>query len=124
MAQPGLDEIVKECRGKNLFFSTDVAQGIKDAELIFVSVNTPTKQYGVGKGCAADVMFIELCARSIAEHANSSKIVIEKSTVPARTAETLSTILSHNSKEGISFQVQWRVLSNLMKDSLKSRVSR
>lgn len=103
--EPGLDEIVKQCRGKNLFFSTDVAQAIKDADLIFVSVNTPTKQYGMGKGCAADVMYIELCARSIAEHATSSKIVIEKSTVPARTAQTLDTILSHNSKPGISFQI-------------------
>ena len=61
--------------------------------------------YGMGKGCAADVMYIELCARSIAEHATSSKIVIEKSTVPARTAETLDTILSNNSKEGIKFQI-------------------
>ena len=86
--EPGLDEIVKSCRGKNLFFSTDVAGAIKEAELIFVSVNTPTKMYGIGKGCAADVKFIESCARSIAEHAQSPKIVIEKSTVPARTAET------------------------------------
>lgn len=102
--EPGLDEIVKQCRGKNLFFSTDVAEGIRSAELIFVSVNTPTKSYGVGKGCAADVRFIELCARNIAEHSTTPKIVIEKSTVPARTAETLSKILSANSN-GVSFQI-------------------
>lgn len=103
--EPGLDEIVKQCRGKNLFFTTDVEAAIKEAELIFVSVNTPTKQYGLGKGAAADVMYIEQCARSIAKFANSSKIVIEKSTVPAKTAQTLDTILSNNSREGISFQI-------------------
>eukprot|EP00730_Choanoeca_flexa_P013021 TRINITY_DN4887_c0_g1_i1.p1 TRINITY_DN4887_c0_g1~~TRINITY_DN4887_c0_g1_i1.p1 ORF type:complete len:464 (+),score=134.25 TRINITY_DN4887_c0_g1_i1:58-1449(+) len=103
--EPGLDEVVKQCRGKNLFFSTDVAGAIKEAELIFVSVNTPTKKYGLGKGSAADVKYIESCARSIAEHAESSKIVIEKSTVPARTAETLSRILEANCKDGIRFDI-------------------
>eukprot|EP00048_Salpingoeca_helianthica_P014090 m.215329 g.215329 ORF g.215329 m.215329 type:complete len:465 (+) comp15589_c6_seq1:328-1722(+) len=103
--EPGLDEVVKQCRGKNLFFTTNVEQAIKDAELIFVSVNTPTKQYGLGKGAAADVMYIEQCARSIAKFAESPKIVIEKSTVPAKTAQTLDTILSNNSREGISFQI-------------------
>jgi len=103
--EPGLDEIVKQCRGKNLFFSTDVEQAIKDAELIFVSVNTPTKQYGIGKGAAADVTYIEQCARSIAKFATSPKIVIEKSTVPAKTAQTLETILSNNSHDGITFQI-------------------
>eukprot|EP00049_Salpingoeca_infusionum_P023437 m.12116 g.12116 ORF g.12116 m.12116 type:complete len:464 (+) comp5803_c0_seq1:632-2023(+) len=103
--EPGLDDVVRECRGKNLFFSTDVNQGIKDADLIFVSVNTPTKQYGVGKGCAADVRYIESCARAIAEHSERSKIVIEKSTVPARTAATLSAILKANCKDGISFEI-------------------
>jgi UDP-N-acetyl-D-mannosaminuronate dehydrogenase len=68
-------------------------------------VNTPTKQYGLGKGAAADVMYIEQCARSIAKFAESPKIVIEKSTVPAKTAQTLDTILSNNSREGITFQV-------------------
>jgi UDPglucose 6-dehydrogenase len=102
--EPGLDEIVKQCRGVNLFFSTDVSAGIREADLIFVSVNTPTKAYGLGKGCAADVKYIELCARHIAEVATTPKIVIEKSTVPARTAETLQRILSANSK-GIDFQI-------------------
>lgn len=103
--EPGLDEVVKQCRGKNLFFSTDVAGAIKAADLIFVSVNTPTKKYGLGKGCAADVKYIESCARSIAEHSETSKIVIEKSTVPARTAETLKRILQANCREGIRFDI-------------------
>jgi len=102
--EPGLDEIVKECRGKNLFFTTDVDTAIRESELIFVSVNTPTKTFGVGKGFAADVKFIELCARKIGQVAESPKIVIEKSTVPIRTAETLQRILQSNSK-GIDFQI-------------------
>merc|ERR1719261_2207658 len=65
--EPGLDEIVKQCRGKNLFFSTNVGASIAEADIVFVSVNTPTKTYGVGKGAAADVKYIELCARQIAE---------------------------------------------------------
>lgn len=103
--EPGLDEVVKQCRGKNLFFSTDVPAAVKEAEIIFVSVNTPTKTYGVGKGCAADVRYIESCARTIAEHSESSKIVIEKSTVPARTAETLQKILQANCRDGITFDI-------------------
>eukprot|EP00043_Microstomoeca_roanoka_P026880 m.12793 g.12793 ORF g.12793 m.12793 type:complete len:465 (-) comp7043_c0_seq1:315-1709(-) len=103
--EPGLDEVVKQCRGKNLFFSTDVPRAIKEADLIFVSVNTPTKSYGLGKGCAADVKYIESCARAIAEHSESPKIVIEKSTVPARTAETLQQILRVNCRDGITFDI-------------------
>eukprot|EP00055_Hartaetosiga_balthica_P007845 m.27717 g.27717 ORF g.27717 m.27717 type:complete len:467 (+) comp5974_c0_seq1:43-1443(+) len=103
--EPQLDEVVRECRGKNLFFSTDVKTAVQEAELIFVSVNTPTKSYGLGKGRAADVRYIESCARSIAEYATSSKIVIEKSTVPARTAHTLDCILKANCKDGISFEI-------------------
>jgi UDPglucose 6-dehydrogenase len=103
--EPGLDEVVKQCRGKNLFFSTDVNAAIKAADLIFVSVNTPTKQYGVGKGSAADVRYIESCARAIAENADRSKIVIEKSTVPARTCDTLQRILKANCREGIEFEI-------------------
>ncbi|EGD72368.1 UDP-glucose 6-dehydrogenase [Salpingoeca rosetta] len=103
--EPGLDEVVKQCRGKNLFFSTDVVSAVKEAELIFVSVNTPTKSYGIGKGCAADVRYVESCARTIAEHSESSKIVIEKSTVPARTAETLQKILQANCRDGITFDI-------------------
>jgi len=104
--EPGLDEIVMACRGKNLFFSTDVSKAITDADIIFVSVNTPTKVYGVGKGSAADVKYIESCARMIAEAATESKIVIEKSTVPSGTAKTLKTILNANSTTpGIDFQI-------------------
>ena len=93
--EPGLDEIVGACRGRNLFFSTEVDQAIQDADAIFISVNTPTKTYGVGKGMAADLKYIELCARQIAKVATSDKIVIEKSTLPVRTAEAIKNIL-HN----------------------------
>jgi len=103
--EPGLDPIVKECRGTNLFFSTDVAGAIREASLVFVSVNTPTKEYGLGKGCAADVKYIELCARSIAENSDSDKVIIEKSTVPSGTAATLRAILTANSKPGVSYQI-------------------
>jgi len=103
--EPGLEEIVKECRGKNLFFSTDVGGAIKEADMVFVSVNTPTKEYGVGKGCAADVKYIELCARQIAEVSESNKIIIEKSTVPSGTAATLKAVLSANSKPGVEYQI-------------------
>ena len=85
--EPGLDEVVKQCRGKNLFFSTDVQGAIKEADIIFASVNTPTKIKGVGAGRAADLRFIESVGRTVAEHANCSKIIIEKSTVPVRTAK-------------------------------------
>jgi len=104
--EPGLDDIVKECRGKNLFFSTDVSAKIDESDIIFVSVNTPTKVYGLGKGSAADVKYIESCARMIAEVAKSSKIVIEKSTVPSGTAATLKTILMANCHTaGVDFQI-------------------
>jgi UDPglucose 6-dehydrogenase len=75
--EPGLDEVVKERRGKNLFFSTDVVGTIKDADIIFVAVNTPTKTYGVGAGRAADLRYIESVARTIAEVATTPKIIVE-----------------------------------------------
>ncbi|MBI9034692.1 MAG: UDP-glucose 6-dehydrogenase [Bacteroidales bacterium] len=102
--EPGLKEVVAEARGKNLFFSTDVEQAIREAEMIFISVNTPTKTYGKGKGMAADLKFIELCARQIAEVATDDKIVIEKSTLPVRTAEALRSILD-NVGNGVKFQI-------------------
>src|SRR5690606_24930895 len=80
--EPGLSEVVKEARGRNLFFSTDVDAAIDEADMIFISVNTPTKTYGIGKGMAADLKYIELCARQIARVAKDDKIVIEKSTHP------------------------------------------
>ncbi|HEY4301261.1 MAG TPA: nucleotide sugar dehydrogenase, partial [Candidatus Didemnitutus sp.] len=87
--EPGLDDIVNAARGRNLHFSTDVAGGIKKADIIFVAVNTPTKTYGVGAGRAADLRFIESVARTIAEHAESNKIIVEKSTIPVKTADTI-----------------------------------
>lgn len=102
--EPGLDDVVKQCRGKNLFFSTDVDLAIRESEMIFISVNTPTKTYGVGAGRAADLRFIEKCARKIAEIAESDKIVVEKSTLPVRTAESIKRILSANSN-GRNFQI-------------------
>lgn len=102
--EPGLAEIIHKTRGKNLFFSTDVESGIHNGDLIFISVNTPTKTYGEGKGMAADLKYVELCARKIAECANGNKIVVEKSTLPVRTAQSIKTILSNNTK-GLQFQV-------------------
>lgn len=102
--EPGLLEIVKEARGRNLFFSTDIEKGIREAEMIFISVNTPTKTYGMGKGRAADLRFVELCARQIAEISKSDKIVVEKSTLPVRTAQAVKTILSETGN-GVNFQV-------------------
>ena len=103
--EPGLDEVVRSARGTNLFFTTDKILAIKEADVVFVSVGTPTKTYGVDSGRAADLKYVELCARDIAEHSESSKIVVEKSTIPVRTAESLKTVLSANAVDGISFQV-------------------
>lgn len=102
--EPGLDEVVKQTRGKNLHFSTDVLGGIKAADIIFVAVNTPTKSYGVGAGRAADLRFIESVARTIAENANGPKVIVEKSTIPVKTAETIKDILQANSG-GHKFEV-------------------
>lgn len=102
--EPGLAEVVAEARGRNLFFSTEVDKAIDEAEMIFISVNTPTKTYGKGKGMAADLKFIELCARQIARVSKSDKIVVEKSTLPVRTAEALKSILD-NTSNGVKFQI-------------------
>ncbi len=102
--EPGLAEVVAEARGRNLFFSTDVDKAIAEAEMIFMSVNTPTKTYGVGKGMAADLKFVELCARQIACVAKNDKIVVEKSTLPVRTAQAIRTILD-STGNGVNFQV-------------------
>ena len=105
--EPGLYEIVEQARGKNLFFSTDVEEQIADADIIFVSVGTPTKTYGMGAGRAADLCYIESAARMIAKAAKGPKIIVEKSTIPVRTAEAMRTILSANSDDG-----KFQVLSN------------
>ena len=90
--EPGLDQIVKEARGRNLFFSTNIEEAIVDADIIFISVNTPTKTYGHGANRAADLKYVEAVARSIAENAKTPKIVVEKSTIPVRTAEAIRSV--------------------------------
>jgi UDPglucose 6-dehydrogenase len=102
--EPGLSEIVEKTRGKNLFFSHDIAVNIEKAEMIFMAVNTPTKTEGEGAGMAADLQYVEACALDIAKHSKSDKIVIEKSTLPVRTAEKVKEILEQNSS-GIHFEV-------------------
>lgn len=105
--EPGLEERVREVRGKNLFFSTDVDKGIAEADIIFISVNTPTKTYGMGAGRASDLTFVENCARRIGEVAKGSKIVVEKSTIPVRTAESIRKMFSAN-----GYGERFQVLSN------------
>ncbi|MBW4970511.1 UDP-glucose 6-dehydrogenase [Croceibacter atlanticus] len=102
--EPGLADVVKEARGRNLFFTTEVDAAIDKADMIFISVNTPTKTYGKGKGMAADLKYIELCARQIARVSTTDKIIVEKSTLPVRTAETLTSIL-HNTGNGVHFEI-------------------
>jgi UDPglucose 6-dehydrogenase len=102
--EPGLDELVQKTRGKNLFFSTETDKGIREADIIFVSVNTPTKSFGQGAGKAADLQYWEKTARQILANSDTNKIIIEKSTLPVRTAEAMERILNANSK-GIHFEV-------------------
>ncbi len=102
--EPGLLDVVKEARGRNLFFSTEIDENIKKADIIFVSVNTPTKTFGVGAGKAADLQYWELTARNIVKVSNSNKIIVEKSTLPVRTAKAMERILNANDK-GIHFEV-------------------
>ena len=102
--EPGLSQVVAEARGRNLFFSTEVDQAIDEADMIFISVNTPTKTYGIGKGMAADLKYIELCARQIARVAKNDKIVVEKSTLPVRTASAIKDILD-STGNGVQFQI-------------------
>tara|TARA_A100001011_G_scaffold261787_1_gene270304 strand:+ start:1516 stop:2952 length:1437 start_codon:yes stop_codon:yes gene_type:complete len=108
--EPGLDEIVKRCRGKNLFFSTEVHKCISEADMIFISVNTPTKTHGIGAGKASDLKWVESCARQISEYARGYTIVVEKSTLPVRTGEVIKAILessksSLNSKNKNTFDL-------------------
>ncbi|MGE8300456.1 nucleotide sugar dehydrogenase [Sphingobacterium paramultivorum] len=102
--EPGLDAVVGEARGRNLFFSTNVDAAIDEADMIFISVNTPTKTYGKGKGQAADLKYIELCARQIARVAQGDKIIVEKSTLPVRTAAALKSILD-DTGNGVNFAI-------------------
>jgi len=90
--EPGLEEVIRRTRGRNLFFATDIAAGIKSCDIIFVSVNTPTKTFGEGAGMAADLQYWEKTARQILEYAQSDKIVVEKCTLPVRSAEAMERI--------------------------------
>ncbi len=105
--EPGLQEVVEASRGKNLFFSTDVDKAIAEADIVFISVNTPTKTYGIGAGRAADLKYVELCARQIARISTTDKIVVEKSTLPVRTAHSIRMILSETPSNA-----KFQVLSN------------
>jgi nucleotide sugar dehydrogenase len=105
--EPGLDKIIKKTSGKNLFFAKDIEKQIKENDIIFVSVNTPTKTFGTGAGMAADLQYWEKTARQILENSQSSKIVIEKSTLPVKTALAMEKIL--NSAKG---KIRFDVLSN------------
>ncbi|WP_281224918.1 nucleotide sugar dehydrogenase [Flavobacterium aquiphilum] len=105
--EPGLSKIIDETRNRNLFFSTEIEKAIEEAQIIFISVNTPTKTYGIGKGMAADLKYIELCARQIAKVAKTDKIIVEKSTLPVRTAEAIKSILTN-----VGNGVQFEILSN------------
>jgi UDPglucose 6-dehydrogenase len=105
--EPGLDEIVKAAKGRNLFFSTDVDKAIKESDIIFVSVNTPTKTFGVGAGMAADLQYWEKTARHILQCAESPKIIVEKSTLPVKTALAMERILTSNNNK-----IHFEVLSN------------
>lgn len=102
--EPGLDEVVNVARGRNLFFSTDVSAGINEADIIFVSVNTPTKKYGLGAGKASDLQYWEKTARQIVEASSENKIIVEKSTLPVRTAEAMERVLNANEK-GLHFEI-------------------
>ena len=94
--EPGLDQLVIKCRGKNLFFSTDIEKNIANSDMIFISVNTPTKKKGIGAGKASNLIYVEACARQVALYAQNHTIVVEKSTLPVRTAEVIKTILEEN----------------------------
>ena len=102
--EPGLQEIIELTRNKNLFFTSDVDYAIRESEIIFVSVNTPTKLYGIGAGRAADLKNWELAARNISKVANGSKIVVEKSTLPVRTAHSMNRVLNANDR-GLKFEI-------------------
>jgi len=105
--EPGLLEVVQSARGRNLFFSNDIAGAIRESEIIFVSVNTPTKTFGEGAGKAADLQYWEKVAREILQESESPKIVIEKSTLPVKTAQTMEDILKANGKN-----LHFEVISN------------
>ena len=112
--EPGLDAVVGRCRGRNLFFSTEVEAAIAAADMVFLSVNTPTKTKGLGAGQASDLRWVEASARSVAAHARGHTIVVEKSTLPVRTAATVQAILQAAQGDATSThdQATFSVLSN------------
>ena len=112
--EPGLANLVKKCRGKNLFFSTEIEKNIATSDMIFISVNTPTKIKGIGAGKASNLMYVEACARQVAKYAKNHTIVVEKSTLPVRTAEVIKTILkeAQNNNDKKLDKPTFDVLSN------------
>ncbi|MCQ9200699.1 MAG: nucleotide sugar dehydrogenase [Prochlorococcus marinus CUG1437] len=111
--EPGLKSIIKKCRGKNLFFTVDTELEIKKADMIFISVNTPTKTKGLGAGQASDLKWVELCARQVAQFGTGHTIVVEKSTLPVKTAEVIKSILENSNSENTNKEKKtFDVLSN------------
>ena len=108
--EPGLTDVLSKIRGKNLFFSSNIEKSIKEAELVFISVNTPTKTAGFGANYASDLKWVESSARQVAKFAKGHTIVVEKSTVPVRTAELIKTILNCSQKLGSEEKIQKRSL--------------
>ena len=110
--EPGLADIILRVRNKNLFFSTNVGEIISKSELVFISVNTPTKKYGVGAGKSSDLKWVEASARQVAKYSVGHTIVVEKSTLPVRTAEVIQKILNSTKKNVNTDEVTFSVLSN------------
>jgi len=110
--EPGLDKIIEKCRGINLFFSNEVEKNIAIADMIFISVNTPTKKKGLGAGKASDLKWVEVCARQVAKYARGYTIVVEKSTLPVKTAEVIKKILEAAELESKEKDIKFDVLSN------------
>ena len=127
--EPGLKEIIERNRNKNLFFSCEIAESIKEADMVFISVNTPTKTTGFGAGYASDLKWVESSARQVAEFSSGHTIVVEKSTVPVRTAELIQNILSNseeisaNSQNKKSFSVYLALNSWQKEQQLMTRKS-
>ena len=103
--EPGLDQVIKQVRGRNLFFSADIDNSIFDSQMIFMAVNTPTKTSGEGAGMAADLKYVEECAKKIAEVSRSDKIIVEKSTLPVRTAEKIKEIIYKHRSNDVNFDI-------------------
>ena len=110
--EPGLSEIIERCRGKNLHFSNEIKNNIKKADMIFISVNTPTKTSGIGAGKASDLKWVEACARQVASNSKGHTIVVEKSTLPVRTAEVIKSILEASKNDDKQNKNTFDVLSN------------